>query len=76
MTFHFFSNVFMRHMADIRSLHNGKRKVAIDTRYDSPGYCASQATTFMMDQDTKQIIGMETAHICKCKAVDLLPMFG
>ncbi len=55
----------MRHMADIKSLHDGKRKAAIDTRYDSPGHSASQASTFMMDQDTKMIIGMETGHICK-----------
>ncbi len=51
-------------MADVKSLHTGKRKAALDTRYGSPGHSSSEASTFMMDQDTKMMIGLETAHIC------------
>ncbi|XP_070186244.1 uncharacterized protein [Littorina saxatilis] len=33
--------------------------VAVDTRFDSPGYCASKATTVFMEYDTKAIVHAE-----------------
>ncbi len=33
----FFSEAFLKHMADVQGMHPGDRIACLDVRYDSPG---------------------------------------
>ncbi|KAK6180740.1 hypothetical protein SNE40_008736 [Patella caerulea] len=51
---------FNRHMECIAESFRGKDVVvAVDVRYDSPGYCANKATAVFMEIESRKIIHME-----------------
>ncbi|KAK3104108.1 hypothetical protein FSP39_024485 [Pinctada imbricata] len=60
-------NFFQAHTDKLKRGIEGKQNVIlVDTRYDSPGFCASKATTIFMDLDTKNIVHIEVGHKNEC----------
>uniref|UniRef100_A0A8W8LR70 Uncharacterized protein n=1 Tax=Magallana gigas TaxID=29159 RepID=A0A8W8LR70_MAGGI len=51
---------FQKHISDVyKKLGGLPLSVAVDVRFDSPGFCASRSTAVFMDSNTKAIIHME-----------------
>ncbi|XP_065945318.1 uncharacterized protein [Magallana gigas] len=51
---------FQKHISEVyKKLGGLPLSVAVDVRFDSPGFCASRSTAVFMDSNTKAIIHME-----------------
>ncbi|XP_062583552.1 uncharacterized protein LOC134245264 [Saccostrea cucullata] len=51
---------FKKHLTEVRASLGGiPISVAVDVRYDTPGFCASRSTAVFMDSNTKAIVHME-----------------
>nr|XP_022333223.1 uncharacterized protein LOC111130440 [Crassostrea virginica] len=51
---------FSEHMGSVlKSLGGLPLSIAVDVRYDTPGFCANRSTAIFMDSQTKSIVHME-----------------